>query len=125
MILRYLHWEHRKNIEPMAAIDQNIISALNHSLEIVLSEKISFDELREKLSRYINDLAENNFQKLVSVLYRIDISESRLKKLLKKNPGINAGNIIADLIIERQEQKIKSRQQFSQRDKNIDEEDKW
>ena len=37
----------------------------------------------------------------------------------------DAGNIIASLIIERQEQKIKTREQFSQRDNGFDEEEKW
>jgi hypothetical protein len=82
-------------------------------------------ELKEKLSLHINYLIEHNFQKLVSLLYRIDISEPKLKKLLNDHPGTDAGNIIAELIIERQQQKIKSRQQFSRRDNDIDENEKW
>jgi hypothetical protein len=77
------------------------------------------------LADKINDLVLKNFQLLISVLYRMDISETRLRSLLQHNPGTDAGLIIADLMIERQLQKIKSRQQFRQRDNNIDEDEKW
>jgi len=45
--------------------------------------------------------------------------------MLENNNGENAATLIANLIIERQLQKIKSRQQFSQRDNDIDDEEKW
>lgn len=72
----------------------------------------------------INDLINNDFQKLVSILYRMDVNEARLKQLLKENPGTDAGIIIARLMIERQEQKIRSRQSFKP-DLNIDDDEKW
>jgi hypothetical protein len=80
---------------------------------------------RQLLADKINELLNTDFQKLVSILYRMDVSEAKLKLLLKDNPGSDAGIIIADLMIERQAQKIKSRQQFRQRDNNIDENEKW
>ena len=102
-----------------------LIQSLSKDLAIELPEKISFEELKEQLSHQINHLIETDFQKLVSLLYRIDISEPRLKHLLKENQGENAGKIIAELIIERQLQKIKSRQQFRQRNENLDDDEKW
>ena len=104
---------------------KELIQVLNTELAIELPEKISFEELRENLSQYINSLIQTNFQKLVSLLYRIDVSESKLKTLLQEKADANAGVIIADLIIERQLQKIKSRQQFSQPDKNMNDEEQW
>ena len=61
----------------------------------------------------------------MGILYRIDVNERKLKYLLQENVGEDAAFIIADLIIERQIEKIKSRQQFSRRDDNISEEEKW
>ena len=106
-------------------MNQNLIPALNESLQIDLPSTISFEQLKEKLSIYINQLIQTDFQKLVSVLYRIDVSEKKLKILLRDNGDSEAGKIIAELIIERQLEKIKSRQQFSRRDKNINDEDMW
>ena len=89
--------------------------------------KIGNDHSNKKqlLADKINELLISDFQKLVSILYRMDISEAKLKHLLKENPTVDAGVIIADMMIERQLQKIKSRQQNSKRDENISDEEKW
>ena len=102
-----------------------LIQLLNAKMAIDLLEKISFEEIREQLSKNVNDLIVKDFQKLVSILYRVDISELKLRQLLKEENHEDAGKIIADLIIERQLQKIKTRQQFKQSNKNIDETEKW
>ncbi len=74
----------------------------------------------------INVLLDADFQALVSILYRMDVSETKLKQLLQESAGIDAGNIIADLMIERQAEKIRSRQQFGRKDdEQIDENEKW
>ena len=109
----------------MAQINPELIPALRQSLEIELDENISEESLKEKLSFHINKLIQSDFNRLVSVLYRIDISESKLKLLLKEHPGRDAADIIAELIIERQLQKIKSRQEFYRNDKNIKDDEKW
>ena len=80
---------------------------------------------REQLAAAINDCILTDFDKLLQILYRLDIDEARLRALLNEIPGKDAGIIIADLIIDRQAQKIKSRRQFNQRDNDINEEDKW
>lgn len=102
-----------------------LIQLLNNELAIDFSEKISYSELHAQLASYINQLIRNDFDKLISYLYRIDVNEQKLKTLLQQNPQEDAGNLIASLIIERQEQKIKTREQFSQRDNDFDEEEKW
>ena len=102
-----------------------LIILLNKELSIEFSEKISFSELHLQLSTYINSLIKNDFDKLITYLYRIDVNEQKLKALLQQYPNEDAGNIIATLIIERQQQKIKTREQFSQWDNDVDEEEKW
>ena len=66
---------------------------------------------RELLAGKINELLTTDFQKLIAILYRVDVSESKLKKLLQENPAADAGLIIADLMIERQLQKNKSKKE--------------
>ena len=102
-----------------------LIQLVNAEMAIDLPEQISFNEIREELSKYINNLIVNDFQKLVSLLYRIDISEARLKQLLLEENHEDAGKVIADMIIQRQLEKIKTRQQFKQANENIDESEKW
>jgi hypothetical protein len=85
-----------------------------------LKDKLFF----EKLSRYINELVINDFDYLLSLLYRIDVDEKKIRGLLATNKDANAGELIAHLIVERQEQKIRSREQFKP-PTNIPEEEKW
>jgi len=92
--------------------------------EVTLSGN-DFTADQKKLADKINELIQNDFQKLIAILYRLDVNEEKLKHLLRDNTGSDAGTIIADLIIERQIQKIKSRQQFRRRDNDIDENEKW
>ncbi|MEO6670853.1 MAG: hypothetical protein ABIN36_15340 [Ferruginibacter sp.] len=94
-------------------LDNNDIASLQQS------------ELHEKLSAYINKLILNNFDELIYVLYRVDVSEHKLKTLLKENNKTDAGAMIATLIIERQIQKIRSRQEHRRDNNSINEEESW
>lgn len=76
------------------------------------------------LADKINTLLNEDFQKLVSILYRVDVNEKKLRSLLKTNPQTDAGILIADLMIERQAQKIKSRQD-NRRDTSNSDEESW
>ena len=109
------------SLNGIAGISTTILVA--HA-EIDLPEDISFDLLKEHLSSHINILIQSDFQKLVSILYRVDVNESKLRHLLQENPGFDAANIITDLIIERQLQKIRSRQEY-RNDENISDDEKW
>ena len=96
--------------------------------ELLIEPKNNFtiNELIEKLAAHINNLINNNFQELIGLLYRIDVNETKLRKVLKENMNEDAGIVIAQLIIERQLQKIKSRQEFSgKKDDVINDEEKW
>ena len=77
-----------------------------------------------ELSDYINGLIVDHFDELITLLYRLDINEKRLKDLLQQHASKDAAPIIATLIIERQEQKIKSRALFKTA-ADIPEDDKW
>ena len=105
--------------------NEQLIQEININLAILLPDKISLEELQIQLSLHINHLIIKDFQKLIFLLYRIDVSESKLKQLLSQHPKEDAGKIIAALIIARQLEKIKSRQQFRQTGDNFTEEEKW
>ncbi|MEK7226131.1 MAG: hypothetical protein AAB221_10645 [Bacteroidota bacterium] len=109
----------------MTPINTDLIPAINDSLEVAIPVTASLDELKEKLAVHINDLINHDFQKLIFLLYRIDVNETKMRKLLAQKDGENAARLITDLIIERQLEKIKTRQQFRQRDNEIDDNEKW
>jgi hypothetical protein len=106
-------------------VNEELIKLVNKEMAIELPVQISMEEIKEKLSAHINRLIQQNFEQLINLLYRIDINEARIKSLLQMQAGTNAGDIIAQLIIERQLQKIRSRRQFKTDDTNFTGDEKW
>jgi hypothetical protein len=94
-------------------------------MEIELSPTGTYEQLREKLSVRINEMIQHDFEKLVFHLYRIDVDEARMRALLADKSDENAGGLIADLIIERQLQKLKAKKEFSQKTETESGEEKW
>ncbi|HET9826617.1 MAG TPA: hypothetical protein VFP87_14855, partial [Chitinophagaceae bacterium] len=80
----------------MERIESKIISELSSSLELDLAVTKSMEELRSALADYINDLINRDFNKLVALLYKIDISEKSLKSKLEEK-GTDAAPIIAEM----------------------------
>lgn len=93
-------------------VDKELIQIINKQIDTNLTEDISKNELHQKITIFINDLILNDFQKLIAILYKIDVDEKKLKRILRENTGTDAGEIIATLIIERELQKIETRKQF-------------
>jgi hypothetical protein len=53
------------------------------------------------LETLINELIKTDFSKLVQLLYRIDVSEAKLKNILQAHPNEDAGKLIAEVVLER------------------------
>ncbi len=86
--------------------------------------EINNEQFFKELANYINDLVIHDFEYLITLLYRIDVNEKKVRTLLATQKDANAGELIAHLMIERQVQKIRSREQFKP-PTNIPEEEKW
>ena len=87
-------------------------SDLNHSFGLDLPETATIEMLERVLAERINTMINADFNRLISLLYRIDVSETKLKQLLKENTGTDAGLLIARLVLERQWQKIETRRKY-------------
>lgn len=105
-------------------MNTDLILDINQSLGLELPQTISAEKLRSDLVDHINHLINHDFEKLVSLLYRIDVNERKMRSLLEQQQGENAAGLIADLVIERQLQKIESRKR-SAKDGTIPEDEKW
>lgn len=79
----------------------------------------------DQLVAFVNELITQDFNQLLTLLYRLDINEKKLKQTLADHPDQNAGELIAKLIIDRQEEKKKSRETFKQKDWEGSEEERW
>ena len=105
-------------------VDLQEIQLELNKYDLQITTSYSFDHLLENLSVFINHLITNDFNLLISLLYRLDISEEKLQTLLKQNQQEQAGKLIAQLIIERQLKVIKTRKTFKGNN-DIPEDEKW
>jgi len=92
---------------------QVLIQDLNNSYGWELEEAVSSEKLEALVAEKIEWLIQKDFNKLIALLYRIDVSESRLRLLLQENQGKDSPALIARLIIERIRQKIETRRKYS------------
>ncbi len=105
-------------------INEEMRVKLEEQFAISLPTSISEETLRQIISDHINYLITHNLNSLYAILYRVDVSEKKLKELLETNSDEDAGKLIAGLIIERQLQKIRSRSE-NRGDKKINEDEGW
>lgn len=92
-----------------------------------LNSDLSADErtaIRNELSVYLNHLLINDFPALVQLLYRVDISEEKLRSVLNENKEADAGDLLAELIIQRQSQKQQLRNTMPPGE-NVPDEESW
>ena len=96
-------------------METGLIALINKQVQTEFGEEVSLHDLHKKLAIFINDLIENDFQRLIDVLYKVDVDENKLKQTLQKEATKNAADTIATLIIEREVQKLQSRKEFKEK----------
>lgn len=72
----------------------------------------AYQELFEQIEPHIKNLLENNQQKFMGILYRIDVSDVQIKKAVSENSSESFSVIVTDLIIKRELQKVVIRDHY-------------
>lgn len=91
--------------------ENELRSLLANSFDLELPDTVSKEKIIEVLSWRVDKLLAGNPDQLFSMLYRLDISEAKIKGAMF-NEALFAKNI-AVLIYERQLEKIILRKQFT------------
>lgn len=106
--------------------EQNNIFLVQQQLsaEFNIQPVARYEDWMRELAAAINHLIETDFTRLVNILYRLDVSEPRLKQLLQQEAGTNAGELIATLMLERQLEKINTRNRY-RASNDIPDDEKW
>ncbi len=76
-------------------------------------------QLKERLTRKITELIDKDYERLLNILYRIDINENKLNELFGSKNREYIPEKLADLIIERQLQKINFRNKYRNEKNNL------
>lgn len=86
-------------------------------IEITFSgnAETAYEELKSQLQTLISGLLKNDPSKILSVLYRIDVMEAKIKKAFLSQYKENRSGLLSDLIIERELQKVIIRKMYSEK----------
>ena len=89
---------------------------IDHSDEGILN----YLELR------VQHLIDTDFQGLLQILYRLDVNEKELKVNIDKSQPEKVTRLIAEMILKREKQKIKTKEQYRKfHSGNDDDEERW
>ena len=113
MLIYYLNFKYQKMEKELALI--TIVTNLDLSNKNGKEE--SYDAQFELLSQFIDQLIQTDFNRLLRILYRVDISEEKLKLKLAENKDRElSSKIIAQMLIDRELEKIASRAKYKNKD---------
>jgi hypothetical protein len=82
-------------------------------LPLAGAEQERFVQMRAILIRRLEELIAYDMDKLLWILYRIDVSETKVRQHIAASGDLSAAEVLADLIIARQIEKIKTRAAYS------------
>lgn len=91
---------------------QKTARELGDTMELRLPDTVSYEQLQDLLAQRLETLISHHFEHFVFLLYRIDVPENQIRSILDTDAGAGAYHKIAALLIERQLQKIKSREMY-------------
>jgi hypothetical protein len=78
----------------------------------------AYDELFDQLDVHIANLLNTSYQRLMSLLYQVDVGEAKLAKLIDNRPGSSISEVITEAILERELLKVLTRLYFKRMDSN-------
>ena len=77
-------------------------------------EQVTMDEVKAYLVEHLTRLLDGNPALLMSILYRIDVAERDVKAVFATCSPPAVPDRLADLIVERQLQKLRLRRQYGE-----------
>jgi hypothetical protein len=91
---------------------QEVFDIVSGNFELQKKNVISLEDLHYILSQRIRELLDKNVEKLVFILYRIDVGQIRIDDIFNNPSKDEIAVLIADAVIERQLQKIHTRKKY-------------
>jgi len=89
----------------------SILKIISKDFEI--ADQISESQLRQTLIDAFAYLVDNDFSKLIQILYKADVDQYKLKELLETAEGSGPAEVIADAYIARQMAKLETWKKYS------------
>lgn len=96
----------------MELLRKQIEESLSLRPELV-EETQSEEQLLALIEQLVEELINHDFERLLLILYRLDVSEVKVKKAIDDSGPALASRRIAELILEREKAKVRTREKYS------------
>ncbi len=83
------------------------------SKDFEIESELPEEQLKKALVDAFGYLVDNDFPKLIQILYKADVDQYKLKELLETTSGRSASEIIAEAYIDRQKTKMETWKKYS------------
>ncbi len=95
----------------MEALKTQVQNSLQLRPDLV--EKVNTDgELLKLIEELVTELVNHDFERLLLMLYRLDVNEQKVKQAIDTAGPNNASRNIAELVLAREKEKAVSREQY-------------
>jgi hypothetical protein len=88
------------------------LAALSDAFAVPVPASADLEAVRRFLAGKVAELLDRNPAMLMSILYRVDVAERDVKRALAEESPESMPRCLADLLIERQLQKLRLRRQY-------------
>ncbi|MFC3563078.1 hypothetical protein [Pedobacter jamesrossensis] len=78
-----------------------------------IPEQLSESQLKQALVDAFSYLVDDDFPKLIQILYKADVDQYKLKEQLENTEGLSSAEVIANAYIERQKAKVETWKKYS------------
>lgn len=88
---------------------QEVFNIISGNFELQRAEVLTFNDVRYILTLKIRELLDKNVERLLSIIYRIDINQKKIDRIFENDSKDEIAAQIADAVIERQLMKVQTR----------------
>ena len=91
---------------------KEVFEIVSGNFDIVPHNVLNMNQVRDLLASRVREMLDKNIEKLVSTLYRIDVSQRVTDEIFNLTSKDDIALLIADAVIERQLKKIETRKKY-------------
>jgi len=97
----------------MSEDNKQVYEIISGNFELEKVNEITIEEIQRILTERIREMLDKNVEKLILILYRIDVSQKKTDEIFKSPFKDEIAENLASAVIERQLEKIETRKKYS------------
>lgn len=97
------------NLNNMENEAQEVFNIISRNFELQKETVLTLNDVKYILTLKIRELLDKNVERLLSIIYRIDINQKKIDRIFENDSKDIIAMQIADAVIERQLMKVQTR----------------